>query len=193
MQHQPEIQARPVELNSTQQQYKHLTKSLPQLCLRGDAKREVCAHVSWGCRFHLGDCLSASGPCTAPGITCPHPNLHMLCGKYTAERAHPSKIKPNQENQELGNRELLPKGGTPPSNGNIIRFVPSFPSTVWEKLGSCQGRETPAQGTIMTIAVAGPPLGDTQVLPKHRTARESLCKHSHRALGVRNLVLLLLL
>lgn len=27
----------------------------------------------------------------------------------------------------------------------------------------------------MTLAMAVPPLGDTQVLPKHRTMRESLC------------------
>lgn len=189
-QHQPEIQARPVEFNSIQQQYKHFTKPMPQPCLRGDVKREVCAHVSWGCRFHLRDCLLASGLCTAPGIMCPQPNQHMLCGKYTTERALPSKIKPNQENQELGKQGAPAKGWDSSRQWDHHQVCSQFSLHYLGKAGSCHGRETPAQETTMTIAMAGPPLGDTQVLPKHRAGRESLCKHSHR---VGNLVLLVFL
>lgn len=145
-QHQPEIQARPVEFNSIQQQYKHLTKTLSQLCLRGDVKREVCAHVSWGCRFHLRDCLLASGLCTAPGITRVTNQTSTCCVENTLERALPSKIKPNQENQKLGKQGAPAKGWDPSRQWDHHQVCSQFSLHCLGKAGLLPWQGNPSPG-----------------------------------------------
>lgn len=147
-QHQPEIWVRPVALNSTQQQYKHLPKPVPGFVSEVMVGDRFVQTSNGDTSVAPRDYVLASGPCTALGIICAtlwvrsQPNQRMLCEKYTVDRAPPGKIKPNQENQETGQAGSscsAAKWGSPPSNRTMVRFVPSFPSSAWAKLGSRRG------------------------------------------------------